>query len=463
MLLTVVAFRATISSIARQVYQGDPLGYLVLLPLCALVIAGGSRRRLGPGLPIHDREVDWLIAVAPAGLLVMIDLLLFPRLGQTQELYRVDVLALICFVGVCSVLIFGARSSGRAWPTWAFLLLCWPFPYRLTGAAFGGTPVAFAVVNVVLCGIAMAIGSGHRLRAWSLDIVVAAGSAVVLLIAVVVADAPALVMQVVPGVVGLMIFGVAGWRRPRVGASTKPSLKQAVPKPATALMVLAVGAVLLGVFSAMVPPTIALGSLPSAQAGWSYRSSVPGWKVGAARSQAWAPRYFGANSRWQRYVAAPLRDRSSQRPIVIDALDTDSAGLLSVYPAVTCYGLHTPYVAGDQDVALGDGVTGQIFYSNVLAAQSPIAAQWVLLTWTWKIPDSGSGAIQRMVLLTVDGEPTILGVPRPEAPGVNGGIRTTFSDIIRGAPTATNVPPSPGTTTMLERFARSVVAGHGAN
>ena len=119
-------------------------------------------------------------------------------------------------------------------------------------------------------------------------------------------------------------------------------------------------------------------------------------------------------------------------------------------------------MVGDQKVALGGGVTGQLFYSNVLAAQSPIAAQWVLLTWTWKIPDTGSGNIQRMALLTVDGEPTIIGLPLPEAPGTNGGIRTTFSDILRGTPAETDVPPSPGTTAMLERFARSVVAQHGA-
>lgn len=128
-LLAVVAFHYSLSTLIRTLKDQTPLSYLGLVPLIALALAAS---RIRPELrepAIHDRQVDYII-----GLPLMIGALAFNvlmpvRLSTMFWLWRLDLVSLPIFVSGVICLLFGVRTLWRLKVPVLFLLLAWPLPY----------------------------------------------------------------------------------------------------------------------------------------------------------------------------------------------------------------------------------------------------------------------------------------------------------------------------------------------
>ncbi|HEX4219617.1 MAG TPA: hypothetical protein VHZ02_14675 [Acidimicrobiales bacterium] len=456
-----LAFHQTLASVVVQSANGDPLAYLVLLPVWGLVLVLGTQLRRGRDLDIHDRQVDWVLAVGLTAFIFMLDVLLRPRLGATAGLVRIDVLALVLFVMVGSMLLFGTRATGQSWAAWLFLLACWPLPYRLVGAALGGTSGTYALLNIMATAVAVMVASGPPMRRRLVDgaLAVAIGIAV---LAVASRALPPVAVQLVPSLVALGAVATIAMGRKRLPLRLPAPSKGArgvVTKPIAAMVAVLVLGAVLGGFAQFAPPTIDPQSLAVAGPGWTSRPVVPaGFATTHAReSESWAARYFGAGSTWFRYRFAGGSGVERQH-IVVDALTAPSVGQLSVYPAISCYRLSVPYLQSSTTVSLGHGVVATLFYANAYAAPSPVQAQWAMLTWTWKIAEHGTVTFQRVAVWALEDASGVVGFPVPGAPGANNGIRTTFTDILRGASTTSGPGPTRSTVGRLTAFSAQVVA-----
>ncbi len=482
---TGLAFNGTFRSAAQQAHQGAPLAYLFLLPAWAGVLAVGTTLRRRHELPIHDRQVDWIVATALAVGLWMLDVLLAPRLGATAELVRVDVFGMLLFVVVGSVLLFGTRPTGRYWATWLFLAACWPLAYQLVGAALGGSTTVYAALNVALTAVALGLARGG----WRSGPAVAAATLAIGLVGVVavgrLSQVAQLVAELLPAAVAMAVVVGIGlttrWRdaaeRRWVLAQAGPSRPPTVTRPRAASVAVVLLALVVLWRSDMTPPTVAYQALPKAGAGWTAKPVVPaGWRtVGKSTQYSWVPRYFGLGAEWQRFVLQPVTGpttsgsaagnvisatgpTTSSVTMVVDALTVPNAGTLGTYPAVGCYKLNTPYLSSATTVDLGHGVAANLYYANSAAAQSAVDANWTLLTWVWKVPDTASGDVQRVTVFAADGSAGRVGVPKPASPASNDGIRTTFTDILRGASTVGSPSPDAAALQQLTTFSKALVA-----
>ena len=459
-----LAFHQTLVSVAVQSTNGDPLAYLLLLPAWGVLLLFGTQLRRGRDLDIHDRQVDWVLATGLAGLILMLDELLRPRLGDTAGLVRIDILALVLFVMLASILLFGTRATGQSWAAWFFLLACWPLPYRLIGAALGGTTDTYGLLNVALSTAAVVVASGRPLRRrlgnGALTLVVGGIALATLSISL-----PPVAVEVVPSLVALSAVVAVDVRRHRgtrwmPAPSAGPS--SVVKKPIAAMVALLLLGGALGMFAQFAPETISAQSLPVTGPGWTSTAVVPpGWATHGRQAESWASRYFGTGSSWYRYRFA-TGSGSNRQHVMVDALTASTVGPLSVYPAISCYRLFVPYVQSATPVSLGHGVEATMIYANAYSAPSPVQAQWALITWTWKIPGPVTTAYQRVTVLTLEGAATVAGFPAPAAPGANNSVRTTFTDILRGVSTTASPAPTASTMNRLVAFSKQVVARQSA-
>jgi hypothetical protein len=465
--LGAVAFHATISSIATQTYNGDPLAYLAMTPIWAVLLVVGTEFKRGNELEIHDRQVDWIVATCLAGLLAMVDGLLQPRLGATAQLVRIDILSLVLFIMIGCILLFGTRSAGRYWATWLFVMACWPLPYRLVGAALGGTPVTYGLLNISLGALATFIAVGGRFATRLAITAAAIGvGAITLALLHLTPQLPTTAIELIPPAIALIVPIVALVRASSHSGTVplhalSPRSTSAVKRPFAAIVILAVAAGLIGTQITLVPSTLIPSQLPTARTGWSPKPVTPtGWTTSTRTTYSWADQYFGAGSTWERFRYRPTTSSAVgvSTTMVVDVLTSSDAGPLSVYPAITCYKLTVPYLQSSESVSVGHGVTASLFYANTYAAESPTESAWALLTWTWKSGHGTATRYQRVTVLTVDGSANAAGVPFPGAPGANNSVRTTFTDIFRGAASTAGPAPSAATSSRLTRFSSALVS-----
>jgi hypothetical protein len=464
-LAVAVAFHETFYSIAQQTNNGDPLTFLFLLPFWGATIALGTHLHRRSGLPIHDRQIDWVVAVWLLVIDLMVGKMLIPRLGVTEQLVRADVFALVLFLIVGSTMLFGTRLTGQYWETWIFLMFAWPLPYRLIGAALGGTSTIYALLNLGFSAVAVALGLGgswvSRLRITG--IALAAG--IIALITTGLASPSSISQQTIPALTTLVVaallvaFETSRGMRPPLRLRGDGMARTAVPKPMLAAAVLVAVALGMSLFVPLAPPVYSLGSFAQAGVGWTTGpTSLAGWRTTSSSQYPWAPNYFGQSALWVRYGYLPTNSTVLAPGVVVDALTTPTAGPLSVYPSISCYKLSVPFVEASAPVSLGYGVSASIFYANSLQAESPVSDKWTMLTWVWRIPSTGSGSYQRLTLITLDGSTRLVGTPVPSRPGINGTLQTTFSEILRGATIGSTPPPDIASVHRLEGFAREIVA-----
>ena len=136
--LVLLAYNYSLLTLARGLSLQTPLAYLGLVPLMALGLAVVRLRTEPAGLPIHDRQLDWIVGLGLLGIVAAILILLPDPTSSTFWLRRIDLLTLPLFVAGLIALLFGVRRMwSLKWPI-AFLLLAWPVPYTLFLAAAVG-------------------------------------------------------------------------------------------------------------------------------------------------------------------------------------------------------------------------------------------------------------------------------------------------------------------------------------
>ncbi len=124
-----LAYRYSLTTIVRGIGLQTPLAYLGLVPLLALAVAFGRVRPALDEPQIHDRQLDWIVAL-PLFFVAFVILAVLP--SQMSVLYwqrRVDLLSLPFFAAGVVTLLFGTRTTRRLRVPLLFLVLAWPLPW----------------------------------------------------------------------------------------------------------------------------------------------------------------------------------------------------------------------------------------------------------------------------------------------------------------------------------------------
>jgi exosortase/archaeosortase family protein len=136
--LVLIAYNYSLITLARGLGLQTPLAYLALVPIMAIGLAA-ARLRIEPRqLPIHDRQVDWIVGLGLLGISAAVLILVPDPTTSTFWLQRLDLLTLPLFVAGLIALLFGVRRAWSMKGPLAFLLLAWPVPYNLFLAGASG-------------------------------------------------------------------------------------------------------------------------------------------------------------------------------------------------------------------------------------------------------------------------------------------------------------------------------------
>jgi len=124
-----IAYHYSLLSLARGLGLQTPLAYLALVPPIALGLAWVALRREPSPLPIHDRQLDYIVGIALLALAAGVAFLLPDALTARFWIYRLDLLGLPVFAAGVVALFYGLRSLWALRFPIAFLFLAWPAPY----------------------------------------------------------------------------------------------------------------------------------------------------------------------------------------------------------------------------------------------------------------------------------------------------------------------------------------------
>ncbi len=126
--LVALAYHYTFTSLISGLTLQTPLAYLGFVPVLALVIAWVRLSRSAAPLPIHDRQLDYIVGLTLIALAGSI-LWLMPTTSAEFWLARLDLVSLPFFVAGTVALLFGTRRLWAVRIPILFLFLAWPAPY----------------------------------------------------------------------------------------------------------------------------------------------------------------------------------------------------------------------------------------------------------------------------------------------------------------------------------------------
>lgn len=460
LLCSLIAFAESIRRLLPGNTTGQQVGYLVLVPVLVLVTSLGIARRRHRELPIHDRQVDYIVAGMAMGLAISIVGLLVPRYPDHFDLVRLDMYAVIAFnFGAC-VLVFGLRATGRFWPLWLLLLGLGPLPYRTAVVLLGGGWHAVALVSVLFVGLATGIAVARNWRRGLLGVAVAVafGTALVVLLDLLTDGTPPQLLQQVPAIAaavtvgGYFIWYSVRYREPN--SALIPRRKPTVDHPWPAMITLvAVTAVL---WLLPLPPAIDLrigsGPPPPTTPG----VAVPdGWtQTGFARF-TWAPEYYGPDATLVRQVLTADRvvpewdTKGRRRIVVVDTLRTYVPFTLQTYPGPALYSSVRARRSDQLYLELAPGVTARAY---------TIVDENLFLTWTnlifyWH---RGDRLVESIRIIAVDNHDP--GAPFPEPnPNLGSVAARMFTVLLRGNAIAVDDKPEYKDLDLLTTLGREIV------
>lgn len=457
--LTALAFRRTLADIWRGAGEGSSIGYLLVLPVLALALMLGVRRRRKPVLPIHDRETDVIVGLIGLVVALFVQRLLLPRYAPFYELFHFDVLAMILFVLSGAVLLFGMRAAMRYWEVWALLLVVNPILYRIVAVALGGGLFAYSLVMIVASAITLTYGfhRGGRRVAWVSALAVAVDCAVLAIVTHWIPDIriSAVLIGVVP-VTAVVVCGSAlVLRDPLLSAGTAPPIGGGPDDPRYVLVALAAVTVLMTV--SPMPAT----SGDNVAAGPPYQGTTglvvpPGWRQTGLQDLDWPQHFFSSESTFLRQTIRTLepnprwdalgRNRTAQ----IDLLTVRYGAALDVTPTLVTYDLRYARVSNPpRSVPLGRGLVATM-YSVV---DERLHLTWNYLTFVWR---RDAAHIQRVTVMTVDNhEPDAYFLP--PAPSVAGTASAMVALLARGVSAVTATDPVFKDAELLETLGRQLV------
>ncbi|TQF69228.1 DUF2339 domain-containing protein [Rhodococcus spelaei] len=381
------------------------VGYLMLMVLLGVPMAIGITRRRHGELPIHDREVDYIVGILAMLVSLGISYWLVPRYREEFTLLRLDLLAAVAFLFGACVLLFGTRATCRYWPGWLAYLLFVPLTYRTMVVALGGSWFAAGAVGIFL----VAVGTGIAVaRTWRRGVAAAALTFVLglgLLLAMHTArpDARGAYIQLLPAVivaaaVCLSYLAVVAKRGTDPGSGIRSPRRPTVKSIGVAAAILVVATVLQA-FTPLPPPT-AVHVDPGPPDGEAWLRVPSGWTQTEIEKIDWAPKFFGSDATLTRQMLQadevnPAWDTKNRvRSVVVDNLRTREPSTLAVYPGETLYSTLGSRRSETIDVDLGHDVIGRLY----TVVDEELFLTWTKLQFIWQRGDM----TQLVNLLSVD-------------------------------------------------------------
>jgi exosortase/archaeosortase family protein len=129
LVVVVVAYNYSLSTLIQNAGLETPLAYVSLVPAIALALAAIRARPLRPEPAIHDRQVDYIVGLPLVAAALAANLLLPGRMSAMFWVWRIDLLTLPFFVAGAVAIIFGVRVLWRQKLAVGYLFLGWPYPY----------------------------------------------------------------------------------------------------------------------------------------------------------------------------------------------------------------------------------------------------------------------------------------------------------------------------------------------
>ncbi|CUU66297.1 hypothetical protein [Corynebacterium variabile] len=398
------------SSLERSLTDGAAGGlpYTVTAVAMGLVMFLGIEMQNRTVLPIHDREVDWIIGTIALVLAVSARAQLAPRLVEWFDLLRLDMLSLIIFAFGVSALVFGSRATLRFGSAWATLLLfnspVFLIVSLLCGGGWTGTACA---ASVGLAVAAAAAGNRVRHRAAAAGVTLVVGVMLTLLTGAVVGQdrlrealsGAAGITSVLPALAGVLTaLAVDAAVR-----HTLPTIRHRDPSVrhtrAALVPLTAAVAVLLLVPLPERPTTSATADAPGTQP--TGTPAPAGWSVTGSERFAWTADYFGAGADFRRQVLradAVVDDWDTDnrhRTVVVDTLTSDGPVNASRFGDEGFYSSVNGRRSPKLDVGLGHGVTGRVY--TVLDDEAYLTYTRLRVSWR----DDG-GRIHDISVIAVD-------------------------------------------------------------
>jgi hypothetical protein len=117
-----------------------------------------------------------------------------------------------------------------------------------------------------------------------------------------------------------------------------------------------------------------------------------GYRFADLGEQRWARPYFGSDSRWIRFEAAPVSP--SQPTVWIDSIVTDSVVALRSHSLIDCYRFHGYDVVVDDRIELADGTTASRYVYETSDEQ-----RWHVLSWERPVTVGDRVRHERVVMM----------------------------------------------------------------
>ncbi|MGW6694742.1 hypothetical protein ACWF62_13315 [Rhodococcus sp. NPDC054953] len=438
------------------------LGYLTLLPLLGIAMAIGVTRRRHGELPIHDREVDYIVGTIALGASLAISYWLVPRYREEFLLLRLDLLSALVFVFGACVLMFGTRATCRYWPVWVAYLAFTPWGYRTLVITLGGSWFAAGAALVVMVAVATGITVA---RTWQRGVIAALITLAVGLALVAAVDAvrpdtgtpllrslPAVLIGAVVCVASLMLVARRG---------TDPGAPIRAPRPPTVRSVGAAAVILIAATAAQwgspLPPpvTVHIDPGPPEVDDETWLHVPDGWTETAFDTVDWAPMFFGPDATLVRQMLRadevnPEWDTKNRvRSVVVDNMRTRQPETLAVYPGEMLYSTLGSRRSETIDVDLGHDVIGRLY----TVVDENLFLTWTKLQFIWQRGD----VTQVVNLLSVDNHDPGATFPElnPQTAAVAG---QSLNVLLRGNAIQIDQHPSFKDVNLLSTLGRELVA-----
>ncbi len=205
----------------------------------------------------------------------------------------------------------------------------------------------------------------------------------------------------------------------------------AVPRVYTAVAILAVVAVILGVNNSSLRQydLVANAVGEPRLASYTLNPATPtGWSVTFDTEYDWAKPYFGGSSTWYRYVYTPVAGGAaagggllhSSAPVTADVVNSSDLNSFSAYGVQACYTFHGYSLRDVADARLANGIRGQ-----TLSFDTSGGNDWSIIWWIWPVKSTvGTGTRYERVILYIQNSIGTV-VSGPQVPGltnVQGGL-----------------------------------------
>ncbi|MDH6244792.1 hypothetical protein [Mycobacterium sp. OTB74] len=469
--LTVVAFRASLSNLVVTTREGGLVGYVWVIPFAALLAAVGVAIRRRTELPIHDRQTDIIVGTMGLVLALMFQGVLLRRYAEYFHLLRLDLFAMWIFVLSSAIVLFGVRPVARFGWVWLLTSMVFSLPYQVMVIVLGGGTLAAAVASLFIAApaTAVAVGGTHRRAFVGAVAAFALGLMVLLLMHYLVPGAPLLAYQLVPSLAPIVLVGGVAFFRLRRGKPLRVLDRKVEPLAAKQVWAAVPLVVAVAVVLAFIP-------LPKQQSALVISRSAPydlvpglalvvpsGWAVTKVETNVDdVRRYYGEDAVLVRQRMTALSgdarfDKFARpRTLMVDSIVSSLPYSFDAYTGRVLYDTTGARLSRSQPVDLGHGVHGRI----LSVIDDRLLVTWDVLRFAWGDDEQD----QIVGVFAVDNHENDAPFPDPRS-GLVSTLRDLFTVLFRGNAVTEQNRPTFKDAELLTEFGRQLVAAqfeHGA-